>query len=1156
MTGRLSPRMPLLPALILLASFFAPVSAAGPEAADDETPVFITADRLHVRDLQGTDSVLDLEGYVRFLARDRGIAASADRGVWRETAKILVLSGRARVFREGSWAEGPEARIDSDRSTLVFPKGVIVVEARRTIAADRAVFYLGEENETDRVVFTGGVTVLDSTRRILADTLEVHPGREEGVALGDVTMELYRDFVRVRGRRADFSPDLVVVTVNPALEELDSLRAVTGTLTGDTITLDPESGRVVAVGSTHGDYEEVETFSEVTIMENDSSSVLLAGNPRLVRDGETMEGDSIDIRFSPDSDEIDRVVVRGSATLASESVDSLLSEEGRTKGDRMTLFFEKGNIREVEVTGKAASDRVVKDGKKERLETNHAEGDTIRFFLDGDELETIDVGGGATGRNLSVGADADSATQSNEVVRYHADAVRFDVLRNRVFLQGNAHVEQGAMKLDADRIRFDVDRSIVTALGSPILIDGDQKVEGRRMVYNVDAAQGTVYDGVTRYDAGICYGDSIFRTSNKTLLLEGGRYTSCDDPQPHYYFAADKMKIYLNDKTVVRPIVMHIADIPVLALPYYLFPLKGGRASGFILPTIEFGFSQSKGRFIRNGGYFWAINDYADLTFRGDFYENSHWVSYLDGRYRVRYLLDGNVRSSYQSSEGGRKRWSVQANHTQELGEDMDLTMRANFVSDKTYRVEQSTSLEELDRTLKSDLVLKKRWQTRSFSLQATRTQQLDQDRIDETLPSMQFTQNRREIIAPPEQIGNEKVERRWYNDIYYQYSSKLLNSRAKNGDTREDHAGWDHDLSFNFSRKFLGWLGYSARMGWGETWYDRDKLGQKGVRRGMWNASSSVNTNVYGTFLPKIGPLVGVRHIITPSVSFTYRPKNENHFYRDDNGNEVDRFYSFGGFGGSPRRSRSMSFRLDNKLQTKYMWRGEERRNDQLLLLSNSISYDFEKDKNQGEYPWSQLSSSLRFQPVQPFSSEVSLSHDVRSRRFTSLSVGSSVRLSGRLGAKGEEASGGGGGPEGVTDPDVTVDSPAERSPFEEDRSATGEQGGDREQPLDSSVIPWNASFSHRFSRGSSRSGFTQWLNTSVGFGLTKGWDVDYENRYDLEERKTVSQGLRITRDLHCWQASFRARYSGNDWEYYFNIRIKAHPEIYYERGERRLGY
>ena len=65
------------------------------------------------------------------------------------------------------------------------------------------------------------------------------------------------------------------------------------------------------------------------------------------------------------------------------------------------------------------------------------------------------------------------------------------------------------------------------------------------------------------------------------VFLEKGKYTSCDLEKPHYYFSAGKMKIYFDDKAIARPIVLHIADIPLLPFPFYMFPLKGNRSSGF-----------------------------------------------------------------------------------------------------------------------------------------------------------------------------------------------------------------------------------------------------------------------------------------------------------------------------------------------------------------------------------------------------------------------------------------------------------------------------------------------------------------------------------------------------------------------------------------------
>ncbi|NNE10511.1 MAG: hypothetical protein HKN20_18265 [Gemmatimonadetes bacterium] len=1154
----------------------------------DGEDVYLASDSVSIQMFGSGETVSNLVGRVRFLDRERKLFARAARAIWREDAAHLRLLGRAEIYRDQNWISGPVAEIDLDAERMTLPSGAFVVQGHQTIQADRAVFRIGlEEESNDVITFRGEVTVIDSALYMDTDSLDVFPERDEAVARGSVLLDLYNQNYRVRGSKALFDSSRVTVTGDPVLEELDSLREVAGRITGDTIWIYPNEDRVEASGRSLSDYRGLKTSAARTDFSADKRRVILQGAPELQHEGETMRGDVIEVYFAEEEDRIERVVLIGNGELLSEKIDSIAEERSTARGDSIVLHFTNGDLTRTEVIGNASSERSWED--EGTRETTEATGDTIRFAIEKSALKRVDVLGNAVGSNTDAAIDATPEELEASRVEYTGRNMTYEVDRNRLSLIGSAHVQRQDTSLDANHIRYDLDRAVMTAIGGPKLIDAGEEVDGERMIYQVDLGQGTIYKGVTAYENGICRGERILRVGEKTLLLQDGMYTSCDLDHPHYFFGAKEMKIYLDDKTIVRPIVLHIADVPVFALPFYMFPIKGGRSSGFILPQVEFGFSESRGRFIRNGGYYWAINDYMDMTVRGDWFQNSSWTGYLDGRYKIRYMLNGSLRTSYRSDEG-RRRWSVNASHNQELREDLDLTARANFVSDETYRVEESTTLQELDRTLKSDITLKKRWQSRSFTLDASRTERLDNGSIDETLPSIRYTQNQSEIFTPPEEVE----DRSWYHDIYYRYSSRLLNSRESDqvvasidtlfetvNDTltevagfdttrttlRNDHFGWNHDFGFTYSSKELGWLGVSTRLNWKETWYDKDKVGQKWVRRGQGNASVSANTNVYGTWFPRLGPLEGARHIITPNVSYTIRPKNPHHFINtlDDDGDPIlnsdgtfrqeDRFFSFGGFGSSQSRSRSLSFGLSNKLQTKYRVGEEQKRNDQLILVRNSIGYDFERDEEQ----WSDLQSSLRFEPIRVLSSEVGLTHDVYSWRNERLSISTNLSLQGEWGrsAPREESES-----EEGADPDdfeeSAADPDASSSSFDESGDdiyrGTGARGRGQ-QRTSSSLIPWTLRLGHSFSRGAPGSTSTQWLNTSAGIGLSKNWDLDYENRYDLVNSEIVSQSFRIRRDLHCWEASIRGRYSGQEWEYYFNIRIKAHREVYYERGNRSLG-
>src|SRR5690242_12542369 len=151
-----------------------------------------------------------------------------------------------------------------------------------------------------------------------------------------------------------------------------------------------------------------------------------------------------------------------------------------------------------------------------------------------------------------------------------------------------------------------------------------------------------------------------------------GAYSTCDLPSPHYHFSARWMKIYLKDKLVAKPVVFYIKHVPILALPFWVFPIKPGRHSGFLFPQFQLGFSNRAGEFLRNAGYYWAPNDYTDFTASGDYYQaEPSWVMRGEANYKLLYRLDGNLQGSYAKDENPAARrvdWDFTANHAQELG--------------------------------------------------------------------------------------------------------------------------------------------------------------------------------------------------------------------------------------------------------------------------------------------------------------------------------------------------------------------------------------------------------------------------------------------------------------------------------------------------------
>ena len=84
-----------------------------------------------------------------------------------------------------------------------------------------------------------------------------------------------------------------------------------------------------------------------------------------------------------------------------------------------------------------------------------------------------------------------------------------------------------------------------------------------------------------------------------------------------------------------------------IGLPFAFFPLTEKRTSGVIFPS--FGENSNRGYNIQNGGYYFAINDYVDLTVLGDYYTNGSYGLRLQSDYALRYKFRGNLSFRFEN---------------------------------------------------------------------------------------------------------------------------------------------------------------------------------------------------------------------------------------------------------------------------------------------------------------------------------------------------------------------------------------------------------------------------------------------------------------------------------------------------------------------------
>jgi len=550
---------------------------------------------------------------------------------------------------------------------------------------------------------------------------------------------------------------------------------------------------------------------------------------------------------------------------------------------------------------------------------------------------------------------------------------------------------------------------------------------------------------------------------------------------PHFYFESNKMKMIQGDKVVARPVVLYLADVPLLALPYAVFPNKsGGRRSGWIMPG--YGESKQDGQYLKGLGYFWAINDYMDETSTMNLFDRKGFQLHHRFRYMTRYKYRGNLKVSQFTTILNRNiadiskrdstatKWFVEWNHSQTIDPTQHLNVSAKYISDRktlrNYAMDRETRLKQ---QMLSSASYSKNWQNLTMSLALRETYDLNAEtrlqvppvklgqKIVEkarTLPNISLSKKQQALFE-----GDASSKERWYNKIYWSANSTINNQQNIfwQAGSSADSLAWSsgqktlnkffikNGYRINANQKVFRYIAVNLSAsisqgivpGYRKAYKDTagafrtDGSGKvefneikKTAIRHTGNMSLSAQTNIYGMVPVRIGKYRAIRHVIKPSISFSYSPDfskdfmgyNLEYFQKDSLGNLFDKFAG-SAIGSTPRReSKSMSFSLGNLFQAKEELEGVENKVE-LLNWTMSGGYNFTADS----LGLSPIRSSFRSPLLKNLHLDISMVHDfyrwdevshrrvnqlLKFPRLAQMSASSSLKLSGtRLGADKKEA-------------------------------------------------------------------------------------------------------------------------------------------------------
>lgn len=513
-----------------------------------------------------------------------------------------------------------------------------------------------------------------------------------------------------------------------------------------------------------------------------------------------------------------------------------------------------------------------------------------------------------------------SKSALEEPVSYSAkDSITFDYTNSRAHLFGGSQVNYQNLQLTADDISLSLDSSLVHASGrpdstgaiqgKPLFKQGEDEYEPDRISYNFKTRKAFISNVYTQEGEGFMQSREGKRDSSGVMYVQNGKYTTCDAEHPHFYVSLTRAKMHPGKNVIFGPAYLVVEDVPLpLAIPYGFFPFSSSYKSGFIMPT--YGDETTRGFYLRDGGYYFAINDKVDLKVLGEFYTKGSWGLSAQTNYKKRYRFGGNFYFSYQNTKEGEKNmpdYSVSKSfkltwsHRQDAKANPTQTFSAsvNFAT-SSYERNNLTSMYNPESytqsTRTSSVSYSKSFSKVGLTLSGTfnLSQNMRNSSISVTLPTLSISQSRFNPFKRKKAAGQE----RWYEKIAMSYTGTLANSINTKEDklfhsslVKDWRNGMRHQVPISASFSVLNYINVTPSFTFTDRMYTHKVMQgwdteRQDVQRDTvygfynvynYNMSISANTKLYGMYrpMPWFGgkKIAAIRHVFTPTVSFSYAP-------------------------------------------------------------------------------------------------------------------------------------------------------------------------------------------------------------------------------------------------------------------------------------------
>lgn len=222
-------------------------------------------------------------------------------------------------------------------------------------------------------------------------------------------------------------------------------------------------------------------------------------------------------------------------------------------------------------------------------------------------------------------AEARQATGQELPFDINAKSISFDSTANKLIAEGNVIITYSALVAEAMRGEVDVVTNEATLSGDVRITDITSDITADEAKISLETGEG----GLRNCNILFTEGDyrlsaaEANRSEGDVYNLKDALFTTCDCPvgggSSPWTISAREAEITRNGYGYAWHATLRVKDIPVLYVPFMVFPAKNERQTGLLPPT--FGSGRQSG-FDYSQPFFWAIDRSTDATLTGVYESN------------------------------------------------------------------------------------------------------------------------------------------------------------------------------------------------------------------------------------------------------------------------------------------------------------------------------------------------------------------------------------------------------------------------------------------------------------------------------------------------------------------------------------------------------